>query len=184
MTRVLFVCAAAEGSTLECFDEWYDRVHLPGRMGVPGVQYAVRFRGIGEQAARTTGCLYVLSSGAVLESSAYLDLQAQTAEDTASVAATRPLRSRRTPVVRPPAPPARMGHLKIVGGDVNHARVLIVRVARGRAPTAAIELATGRHQLVLELPDGTTLGPFDVVVDERSTAVAPYVVRCTRSACR
>jgi hypothetical protein len=87
MAGVLFVCASADRVMRERFDDWYDRVHLPDRMRVPGFQYAVRLREIGEDAMRGTACLYVLSSATVLYSRAYLSLQAQTAKDTASHAA-------------------------------------------------------------------------------------------------
>jgi len=84
MAGVLFICATADGLTRERFDDWYDRVHLPGGMQVPGFRCAVRLREIGEETVRATGCLYVLSSTAVLDSRAYLNLQAETSADTAS----------------------------------------------------------------------------------------------------
>jgi len=81
---LLFVCAIVDVDHRAHFDDWYDRVHLPGRMQVPGFRRALRYRQIGDDPIAASICIYELDSTQVLESKAYLELQAETAADTAA----------------------------------------------------------------------------------------------------
>lgn len=90
----------------------------------------------------------------------------------------------RPPVDAVVARPTATGYVKVVGPDINQARVIIDRVFRAMAPTKPIPLSVGPHQLVLELADGTSIGPFVIIVDERSNAGNAQTVRCSRTACR
>jgi hypothetical protein len=80
---ILFVSAVADPARRATFDEWYDRVHLPGRMTVPGFRRAWRFQELTDNPVAATACIYELDSPEVLDSEPYLDLQAETADDTA-----------------------------------------------------------------------------------------------------
>lgn len=84
MAGILFACMVADPERRRGLDNWYDREHLPGRMTVPGFLRANRYREISDDPVRATACVYELESEAVLQSEAYLALQARTHEDTAA----------------------------------------------------------------------------------------------------
>ncbi|MBP8806105.1 MAG: serine/threonine protein kinase [Kofleriaceae bacterium] len=76
--------------------------------------------------------------------------------------------------VRPADGPAtaERGWLQVAGPGLARARVVIDGVARGYAPNP-IEVPVGRHQVVLERDDGTTVGPFAIEVTPFHTRTRP-----------
>jgi hypothetical protein len=83
VTGVLFACMVADAERRTALDRWYDHDHLPSRLALPGFWRATRYRDLSEAPRRATACIYDLVSADVLESPSYLELQANTAEDTA-----------------------------------------------------------------------------------------------------
>jgi hypothetical protein len=76
--------------------------------------------------------------------------------------------------VRPADGPAtaERGWLQVAGPGLARARVVVDGVARGYAPNP-IEVPVGRHQVVLERDDGTTVGPFAIEVTPFHTRTRP-----------
>jgi serine/threonine protein kinase len=94
-------------------------------------------------------------------------------------AVARPVRptTPRPPIdagVRPADGPAtaERGWLQVAGPGLARARVVVDGVARGYAPNP-IEVPVGRHQVVLERDDGTTVGPFAIEVTPFHTRTRP-----------
>lgn len=67
---------------------------------------------------------------------------------------------------------AERGWLQVAGPGLARARVVVDGVARGYAPNP-IEVPVGRHQVVLERDDGTTVGPFAIEVTPFHTRTRP-----------
>jgi hypothetical protein len=60
----------AEGCDLAAYEDWYQRDHLPDRLGVPGFRHARRYRRI-EGTGQAYFTFYETESAAVLRSDAY-----------------------------------------------------------------------------------------------------------------
>lgn len=61
----------AEGCDPSAYEDWYQRDHLPDRLGVPGFRHARRYRRV-EGAGQAFFTFYEVGSPAVLRSAAYL----------------------------------------------------------------------------------------------------------------
>jgi len=153
MAGVLFACMVADAEDLAGLDAWYDRDHLPGRMGVPGFRRATRYHERSTSPRRATACLYELTSAAVLSSPAYRSVQERTDADTRAHLGDLPEMWRLVGDVEPPAP----------ADDGGPAALLVAAlVERGGAPP----VATSDARRVRRVATTWEQRPLDLVLAE------------------
>ena len=113
----------------------------------------------------------VIAVDAAPVDAAYADADARIPNDAPARKPVVPPRADAAIAAAPP-PPAGTGYLQVVGDDLVGARVVVDNALAGYAP-AKLELARGRHTLVVTKQDGSQLPAKTIEITDRDTFAAP-----------